>query len=927
MALSPSVTLIEQNNSTYSTTTSSTVVAVVGYASFGPINVPTMISSYSEFQQTFGYPTSLGFSNLAVKNAFAQGNQIIFCRVAETTGAYATTQAQKVITNGVSFVPGYAEFSRITDVLPGTGGYVNGSVYDVNITSGDGGSLKTFYLDAPYTGRWAMTDVVSQINNQIGATSGYQELNNASPTITAGTYSLKLTVDSVARFGGTNLDFDVSSSDTITSITNTISSAIANGTRGNTTAIASTQTYTTATVVGLTLGSAYNFQITLDGGSAITINLTGITSTMTYAQLVAVINAYFITNNINAVCSFSTVSTRVGLYFASKTRGATSNCVIGAGTTSGSNYALFTSATSGTIQISNFATISTSNIVGVAGISVYPTANSVLSVGINSYTQKIRFTSSSTGTSSNVLIASGTNSVDFLVSFMGGTGANIARAGQALITITAAINSDSGKIRISSVTSTTAPTVADTTNSTSDGGSNADTLRFVTFWGPDSSPIIGVLGTSAIPILSADIIQFVATQYGSSGDKIQVIKTSSVNPATAATVNNIQIYYDGNLQETFTNVSMTISDSNFFATTLNKTVANGGSAFIDVNYWDNDSSGTITFPNGTYTIGAADASTEIAYTTNPTIGSYNYKPGTDGIPASGDPSLFATVLSTSGPLSNSDYFNFHILVTPDDVEQPVQDAAIALAEYRADFMYVVDPPLGLSYSQIISWHNGGGYGRTSAIVSSYAAIYWPWLKTYDSYWSRYSWCPPSVFIAALYIQVDNNYNPWFAPAGNTRGQISASDVEQTVSFAQREQLYGNFNCVNPIVNFASQGLIVYGQKTGLRSNSATNRVNVRRMIIYIKKLIKAALDGMIFEPNNSDSWGRAADKINSILEPVRQGGGLSQYQVVIDSTTNTANTIAQDMMYGIIKLVPVSTIEIITMTLAIYQSGTTLTTV
>lgn len=200
MAKSPSVTLIERDKSVYSVTTSNTITAVVGYASLGPINLPTMVTSFAEFQQTFGYPTSLGFSSLAVKNAFTQGNQIIFCRVAETVGTYATTQSQKVITNGVAFVPGYDELTRTTDVLPGTGGYVNGSIYDFNVTSGDGGGAKTFYLGSPYTGRWALTNIVSQINSQIGATSGFQEFTNTNPTITPGTYSFKLSVDFLLVF-------------------------------------------------------------------------------------------------------------------------------------------------------------------------------------------------------------------------------------------------------------------------------------------------------------------------------------------------------------------------------------------------------------------------------------------------------------------------------------------------------------------------------------------------------------------------------------------------------------------------------------------------------------------------------------------------------------------------------------------------------
>ena len=82
---------------------------------------------------------------------------------------------------------------------------------------------------------------------------------------------------------------------------------------------------------------------------------------------------------------------------------------------------------------------------------------------------------------------------------------------------------------------------------------------------------------------------------------------------------------------------------------------------------------------------------------------------------------------------------------------------------------------------------------------------------------------------------------------------------------------------------------------------------------------------MIFEPNDPDSWGRATDLVTSILESIRQGGGITQYAVVINSTTNTANVIAQNMMNGIIKIVPASTIEVINLSLNIYQSGTTIT--
>ena len=304
---------------------------------------------------------------------------------------------------------------------------------------------------------------------------------------------------------------------------------------------------------------------------------------------------------------------------------------------------------------------------------------------------------------------------------------------------------------------------------------------------------------------------------------------------------------------------------------------------------------------------------------------YDYVVGTDGIPSNGGEGLFVTALGSGGDLANQDVFNYHILLTPDNNEEAVQNAAISLAESRKDFLYLIDPPFGLSYDQVRDWHNGtGNFGRSTAVSSSYAAVYWPWLKDYDSYTKKYVWVPPSVFMGEKLLEVDLTYKPWAAPAGETRGKLLANDSEYSPSFAEREELYGDFNCVNPIVDFVSKGLIVYGQKTTSRENIASNRINVRRMVIYVKKLIKSALDSMLFEINDTNSWQRATTLVNSILETVRQGGGIAEYQVIIDSTTNTADVIAQNMMSGIVKIVPTGTIEIIELSINVYKAGSTI---
>ena len=427
-------------------------------------------------------------------------------------------------------------------------------------------------------------------------------------------------------------------------------------------------------------------------------------------------------------------------------------------------------------------------------------------------------------------------------------------------------------------------------------------------------------------------IRILMDNFGSGYNGYFIVVEARDNPV-GDTYWDIKLYDgDSGLLETFSEVSWNNGDTNFSETKINAYPDNDGSEYISVSTYQESGDSVIQISAGSYYIGQADGGDTEAWEmgdtwTNTTPGDstyYDYRAGDDGIPSSGDTSLFTTALSTSGDLANIELYNYHILITPDSSDSAVEDAAITLAEYRKDFIYIADPPYGKTYSQVKDWHNGNGQGRATALNSSYAATYWPWLKEYNTVSGEYVWCPPSVFIAEKYLEVDKNYGPWYAVAGDNRGKITAYDTETSPSFAQREVLYGDLNAVNPIVNFASKGLEVFGQKTLLRANSALNRVNVRRMVIYVKKLIKTAMDQIVFEPHNADSWARATNLINSILEPVRQANGLDDYRVTIDDTTNTADLIAQNIMAGVIQLVPVGTIEVINLSIKIYSPGATI---
>jgi phage tail sheath protein FI len=190
---------------------------------------------------------------------------------------------------------------------------------------------------------------------------------------------------------------------------------------------------------------------------------------------------------------------------------------------------------------------------------------------------------------------------------------------------------------------------------------------------------------------------------------------------------------------------------------------------------------------------------------------------------------------------------------------------------------------------------------------------------YNTYTAQNVWCPPSVFVVEKYIEIDNNYAPWAAVAGDTRGRVIAQGYESSPSQAQRDYMYGGLNAVNPIVNFNSKGLEIYGQKTAYRANSALNRVNVKRLMVYIKKLIRLAMMGFVFEANTTATLSKMTNFINSILEPVRQRNGLSSYKV-----TFTADATNPNLVNGVVKVVPVGTIEFININISVLPTGTTI---
>jgi len=911
MAKSPSIILTEIDASSYAITTSDTVLAVVGYATMGPIGEAVTVTSRNEFVEKFGPPpTTAPWGSLSVYRAFNQGNQVIFYRVAEETGVNQSVGSERCITNASSASAGYQEFCQQTPVAYGS--YTSSEVYDCKLEVNDSGFIRDVYIVSPASGDWTLSDIATQLNTQITSdTSGFQEWDTQSaPSLTQpDEYRFKADIDSADIAGDDDLSVFLSPGATLTSIAAAVQAAMEAGSRGFQRWDPS-EAINGALATGLAGGTDYGLRVNVDGGGDDDILING-ANAPTYTDLIAALQNAFDTHVPAATLATAHLDTDTlgHVRIQSKSEGVGSTIVITDDTAGGAPGGGLLAALDAGLPLGGGASALGVADDGEAGLA----AAGNYAVAVHSGTGRIRITSESTGLASQIDMANA-DIGNQLGTLLGG--ALEANDGESDVAATVAVNSETGLIRITSNTTGASSEIEIT------AGTGADNEDLVTLLSLETA----VPGADEVFEANTDNILFKAKEKGSATNTISVVKTSRTNPVDSSTIHKVEIYYDGVLKETYDNVSLETTSDDFFVSKINADVSNGGSEWITIEYEDNDADQDIDFPNGTYALGVAGVGeTEYQDGVADDIGEYDYRIGTDGIPTSGGAALFVTALSTDGDLGNMERFDFHILITPDNGSEATQGAAITLCEYRQDAIYIADPPYGLAYDEVVDWHNGsGGHGRNAALNTSYASTYWPWLKDYSTTTREYVWCPPSVFIAEKYMEIDRSYGPWYAVAGDSRGKIIAFDYETSPSFAQREVLYGDLNAVNPIVNFVAKGLEIYGQKTLIRELKATNRVHVRRMVIYAKKLIKKAMEGIVFEPHNPDSWAKATNLINSILEPIRQKNGLDDYKVTIDASTNTADVIAQSIMKGIIKLVPVGVIEIIDLTISILSPGATI---
>jgi phage tail sheath protein FI len=153
---------------------------------------------------------------------------------------------------------------------------------------------------------------------------------------------------------------------------------------------------------------------------------------------------------------------------------------------------------------------------------------------------------------------------------------------------------------------------------------------------------------------------------------------------------------------------------------------------------------------------------------------------------------------------------------------------------------------------------------------------------------------------------------WFAPAGFTRGRLTKpTDVEINLGQGDRDAMYSDGNVINPIVNFPQQGITIFGQRTTQRAPSALDRINVRRMMLIIRKIILRSTRQFAFEPNDPQTWDEIQSLTTSLIDPIARRRGITEYKVQCDSTTNTPDRIEKGELWCKVVIRPTKTAEII----------------
>lgn len=276
-------------------------------------------------------------------------------------------------------------------------------------------------------------------------------------------------------------------------------------------------------------------------------------------------------------------------------------------------------------------------------------------------------------------------------------------------------------------------------------------------------------------------------------------------------------------------------------------------------------------------------------------------------------------------INDPEVLNFNLLVVPGITNEGVTSRALDICEERGDCYFIMDITSDDSYKpstegttetfDTVNTVSGLKTGlKDRGINTSYGASYYPWVQIKDTIAGVSLWVPPSIPALGVTAYSEKVSQLWFAPAGFNRGGLTngaagipVTSVRYKLSKKERD-LLAESN-INPIASFPEEGIVIFGQKTLLNKESALSRINVRRLLIYVKKEISKMAASVLFDQNVKTTWNRFLAKAEPFIADIKAKFGLTDAKLVLDETTTTPAIADRNIVYAKCYLKPARSIE------------------
>ena len=295
-------------------------------------------------------------------------------------------------------------------------------------------------------------------------------------------------------------------------------------------------------------------------------------------------------------------------------------------------------------------------------------------------------------------------------------------------------------------------------------------------------------------------------------------------------------------------------------------------------------------------------------------------------------SPFYSVKKAVDTVKDPEVVEFNLASMPGIWTEGLTTHLVNTCEDRADALAVIDLKGGYEPVSETGTENLGSVSttitnlRNRGLNTSYACAYYPWVRIRDSINGALLWAPPSIAAIGTFSSAEANSALWFAPAGFTRGGLTEGSagipvvgVRERLTSKQRDDLY-EAN-INPIATFPAEGIVIFGQKTLQVTRSALDRINVRRLLIFVKKEVSRIAATTLFEQNVPETWANFTGRVEPLLQSIQIGLGLTDFRVVLDESTTTDDLIDRNIMYAKIFLKPARAIEYIALDFVVTRSG------